>query len=66
MENIKALKKQIKALEIELGENKAKNIHALKNKIKGLRTRLNIETLKHKEQLQIIAENNYWEKYASY
>lgn len=64
-QTIESLTRQIKLLNMLILEGKVKNIHILQNKIKSLKNRLKIEINNNKETLNIIAENNYWEKYSS-
>jgi hypothetical protein len=66
MQKIKKLKAQIFTLNQKIKLGQVKNIHAMENKIKGLQIQLKAEIKAYKDQLDIIAENNYWEKYASY
>jgi hypothetical protein len=65
-QTIESLNSQINALNRLILEGRAKNISILQNKIKSLKNRLKIEITNNREQLNIIAENNYWEKYSSY
>jgi predicted FMN-binding regulatory protein PaiB len=66
MQKIKKLKAQIFTLNQKIKLGQVKNIHAMENKIKGLQSQLKAEMKAYKEQMDIIAENNYWEQYASY
>ena len=66
MQKIKKLKAQIFTLNQKIKLGQVKNIHAMENKIKGLQIQLKAEMKAYKEQMDIIAENNYWEQYASY
>lgn len=69
MNNIKSLKAQIRAINKKIIDNTfktEKGLYKAKNKVKTLEKTL-IEQIKiHKQELDAIAENNYWEKYASY
>ena len=65
-QTIESLNSQINVLNRLILEGRAKNISILQNKIKSLKNRLKIEITNNREQLNIIAENNYWEKYSSY
>ena len=64
-QTIESLNSQINVLNRLILEGRAKNISILQNKIKSLKNRLKIEITNNREQLNIIAENNYWEKYSS-
>jgi predicted FMN-binding regulatory protein PaiB len=66
MQKIKKLKAQIFTLNQKIKLGQVKNIHTMENKIKGLQSQLKAEMKAYKEQMDIIAENNYWEQYASY
>jgi predicted RNase H-like nuclease (RuvC/YqgF family) len=64
-QTIENLNNQIKALNKLILEGNTKNVYVLQNKIRSLKNRLKTEITNNKEQLNIIAENNYWEKYTS-
>lgn len=64
-QTIESLNSQIKALNKLILAGNTKNVYVLQNKIKSLKNRLKTEIINNKEQLSIIAENNYWEKYTS-
>ncbi len=62
MKKIKKLMEQIQILKNQIRTGQQVNASEIQSKIEFLQN----EIKKEKEQLDIIAENNYWEKYASY
>ena len=66
MQKIKQLKAQIFKLNEKIKSGQVKNRYSIEGKINKLQSQLQDEIKAYKEQMDIIAENNYWEKYASY
>ena len=62
MKKIKKLMGEIRILKNQIRPGQQVNASEIQSKIEFLQN----EIKKEKEQLDIIAENNYWEKYASY
>ena len=62
MKKIKKLMGQIRILKNQIRTGQQENLNEILIKIESLQN----EIKKEKELLDIIAENNYWEKYSSY
>jgi hypothetical protein len=62
MKKIKKLMGQIRILKNQIRTGQQENLNEILIKIESLQN----EIKKEKELLDIIAENNYWERYASY